>query len=114
LGWTVERSATVGADIEAIYDHLFAAQLSFGALPARAHTTCAARIDQIETLIGTLALAPFQGVRDDSILPGLRHVTKRRAILYFRPDVERSVVEVLAVFFGGQDHTKRILARKLG
>lgn len=113
MGWTVERSAAVGADIEAIYEHLLTALLTFGEPADRAHARCAARIDQIESQIDALALAPFQGVRDDAVLPDLRHVTKDRAILYFRPDPGRQVVEVLAIFYGGQDHTRRMLARML-
>lgn len=113
MGWTVERSAAVGADIEAIYDHLLAALLTFGEPADRAHARCAARTDQIGSQIDDLALTPFQGVRDDTILPDLRHVTKDRAILYFRPDPDRKVVEVLTIFYGGQDHTRRMLARML-
>jgi plasmid stabilization system protein ParE len=113
LDWTVKRAAGVGADLEAIYDHLLAALLDFGEPASKAHARCSARIDEIEASIDALAQAPFQGVRDDDVLPGLRHVTKDRAILYFRPDPDRQVIELLAVFHGGQDHTRRMLARML-
>ncbi len=33
-------------------------------------------------------------------MPGLRRVTKDRAVFYFTVDEERRVVRVLAVFFG--------------
>mgnify|MGYP000320574355 CR=1 FL=1 len=113
MDWTVERAAGVGADLEAIYDHLLATLLDFGEAAGKSHARCSARIDEIEAIIDALAKAPFQGVRDDALLPGLRHVTKDRAILYFKPDADRQIIEVLAVFHGGQDHTRRMLARML-
>ena len=44
-------------------------------------------------------------------MPGLRTVTKDRAIFYFLVDEE---VRVLAVFFGGQAHQRAMLRRVLG
>ncbi len=43
--------------------------------------------------------------------PGLRHVTKGRAIFYFFIDEATKSVHGLAVFFGGQDHHQHMLAR---
>jgi plasmid stabilization system protein ParE len=113
LGWTVERSAEVVSDLAAIFDHLLASRLAFGEPPHRAYAGCRERIDRIEDEIDRLALAPFQGVRDDAVSPGLRHVTKDQAIIYFEPIEALRVIRVLAVFFGGQDHTRRMLARML-
>ena len=111
--WTVERAATVGADLEAIYDHLLASMLAFGEPVDRAHAKCAARIDQIESDIDSLANVPHQGVRDPALSPNLRHVTKDRAILYFELHDARKVVYVLAIFYGGQDHMRQMLIRML-
>lgn len=113
MGWTVERSAEVVSDLAAIFDHLLASRLAFGEPPHRAYAGCSTRIDSIDDETDRLVLAPFQGVRDDSISPGLRHVTKEQAIIYFVPDGARQVISVLAVFYGGQDHTRRMLARML-
>jgi plasmid stabilization system protein ParE len=50
----------------------------------------------------------------DDILPGLRHVTLGRAVIWFDVIEDKSNVRILAVFFGGQDHIRRMLARLLG
>ena len=58
-----------------------------------------------------LGRAPHQGTLRPELLPGLRGVTKDRAVFYFATDDEAEVVRVLAVFFGGQDHQRRMLLR---
>jgi plasmid stabilization system protein ParE len=58
-----------------------------------------------------LGRAPFLGTLREDIMPGLRRVTKNSAIYYFRTDEARECVDVLAVFFGGQDHQRRMLMR---
>ena len=45
--------------------------------------------------------------------PGLRHLAIGRAIYWFDVDDGRETVRVLAVFFGGQDHVRHMLARLL-
>ena len=62
----------------------------------------------------SLGEAPHQGTLRADLLPGLRSVTKDRAIFYFDIDDDRRTVRILAVFFGGQDHTRRMLMRLLG
>jgi plasmid stabilization system protein ParE len=51
-------------------------------------------------------------LRED-LRPGLRQVTKHRAVFYFTVDEAAERVRVLAVFFGGQDHLGLML-RRLG
>ena len=60
-----------------------------------------------------LAAAPHRGTLHDDLLPGLRHVTLGRAVVWFDIVEETREVRVLAVFFGGQDHQRRMLARLL-
>jgi plasmid stabilization system protein ParE len=48
------------------------------------------------------------------LAPGLRSVTKDRAVFYFTFDDDARIVCVLAVFFGGQDHQRAMLRRLLG
>lgn len=43
--------------------------------------------------------------------PGLRNVTKERAVFYFTVDGEARPVCVLAVFFGGREHQSEMLKR---
>lgn len=60
-----------------------------------------------------LGRTPHQGTLRPELAPGLRSVTKDRAIFYFDVDDDRRVVRVLAVFFGGQDHQRLMLKRLL-
>jgi plasmid stabilization system protein ParE len=46
-------------------------------------------------------------------MPNLRHVTIDQAIYWFLVDEDALIVRVLAIFFGGQDHIRRMLARLL-
>jgi len=47
------------------------------------------------------------------LLPGLRHLALDRAVYWFRPRAEQRDIKVLAVFFGGQDHQRRMSVRLL-
>lgn len=113
MSWRVERAEAVTLDLEAILDFLIDAALDFGEAPEGAFDSAAARILQIETAIAGLPAAPHQGTRLPDLGPGIRSVTKGRAILYFDLDEERQVLRLLAVFFGGQDHRRRMLLRRL-
>ncbi|MBV0892772.1 type II toxin-antitoxin system RelE/ParE family toxin [Paracoccus sp. Z118] len=114
MAWTVERSAEADLDLALIFDFLLAAALDFGEQTDRAYDQAARRVRAIENAIFALGDAPHQGTLDHDLLPGLRRVTKERAILYFDIDEDAQVVRVLAVFFGGQDHRRRMLIRLLG
>jgi plasmid stabilization system protein ParE len=61
----------------------------------------------------SLGEKPHQGTLRPELLPGLRSVTKQRAIFYFIVDEPKRQVRVLAVFFGGQDHQRQMLRRLL-
>jgi plasmid stabilization system protein ParE len=54
---------------------------------------------------------PHQETLRPDLLPGLRSVTKQRAIFYFDVDDHLRLVRVLAIFFGGQDHQRAMLQR---
>ena len=60
-----------------------------------------------------LARLPHRGTTHDHVLPGLRHVTFGQVIVWFQVDDDAQTVRVLAVFFGGQDHTRKMLTRLL-
>lgn len=55
--------------------------------------------------------APHRGERHEDILPGLRHLTINRAIYWFEVNPRDETVRILAVFFGGQDHVRHMLAK---
>ena len=60
-----------------------------------------------------LATAPFRAECYGDLLPGLRHLALDRAVTWFRPRSEQRDIQVLAVFFGEQDHRRRMLVRFL-
>jgi len=47
------------------------------------------------------------------VLPTVRHVAIDRAIYWFDVDEAERKLRILAVFFGGQDHVRRMLLRLL-
>ena len=101
-------------DLAAIFDFLIESYQAFGEDPEIAVERAADRVRGIEAAMLSLGDAPDQGTLRPELLPGLRTVTKRRAIFYFDVDDDRRVVRVLAVFFGAQDHQRRMLMRLLG
>jgi plasmid stabilization system protein ParE len=70
----------------------------------------------VEAIIASaerLAVAPFRGESHEDLLPGLKHVAFDQAVLWFQTDSRLQQVRVLAVFFGGQHHQRRMLLRLL-
>ena len=107
----VVRSADSDRDLGLILDHLIEAYIALGDPLTDALDRAAARLHAIEADMEALAHAPYQGTLLPSVAPGLRQVTKNRAIFYFDLDEERQVLRVLAIFFGGQDHLRQYLPR---
>ncbi|WP_417473666.1 type II toxin-antitoxin system RelE/ParE family toxin [Leisingera sp.] len=113
MAYKVVAAADVARDLDAIFDFLFDAALSFGEDPQTALDRASARIQAIESAMEDLAKAPFQGTLRPELGAGLRSVTKGRAIFYFDLAEEEELLRVLAVFFGGQDHQRKMLLRLL-
>ena len=113
MAFKVVRSTQVDYDLDLIHEHLFGSYVELGDSRRDAFNRADARIEKIETDLEALAQSPFQGTLSPEVEAGLRHVTKNRAIFYFRVDEERQVISVLAVFFGGQDHGRHI-SKRLG
>ena len=114
MAWTIEFSEDAERDFELIFDHLFESYVGFGAAPADAFELAAARLEEIRAACEGIAKAPRQGTLREGIAPGLRNVTIDRAIFWFDLDEARQTVRILAVFCGGQDHIRHMLARLLG
>lgn len=112
--FAVRFSERADRDLEAIFDHVEASLLSFGESPEDAFSVANIRVAAIKLAGQRLGRAPFQGSLRNDLLPGLRQVKKDRAIIYFAVDEANRVVNVLAIFFGGQDHQRRMLRRVLG
>ena len=113
MQFSIEFSADAERDFELIFDHLFESYRSFGESTEEALTHAARRIDSIRQSANTLGALPHRGTLHEDLLPGLRHVSINRAIYWFQVLEAEQNVRVLAVFFGGQDHVRHMLARLL-
>lgn len=111
MQYRVERSADTDRDLAAIFDFLLKSYIEFGDERSEALERAAARIEGIEAEMLALGATPHQGTLRADLLPGLRSVTKQRAIFYFDVDDDLRLVRVLAIFFGGQDHQRAMLQR---
>jgi plasmid stabilization system protein ParE len=114
MRFRVVRTATAARDQDAIFGFLFESYAKLGDSPESAFQRAAERVVAIDAEMDKLGRTPHQGTLRPEIRPGLRSVTKDRAIFYFELDDEKCEVRVLAVFFGGQDHQRAMLLRVLG
>ncbi|MBK8457354.1 MAG: type II toxin-antitoxin system RelE/ParE family toxin [Phyllobacteriaceae bacterium] len=112
--FTVVRSAAAGRDLDRVLDHLIDAHVGFGDLAEDAQRRAERHLEAIHEAMERLGQAPFQGTLRSDLLPGIRQVTKDKAIYYFTVDEPNERINVLAIFFGGQDHQRRMLTRLLG
>ena len=108
----VEFAEDALRDLDLIFDHLAESYRGFGEAPDEAFAHAARRIRAILEAAGRIAHAPHRGTGHDELAPGIRHVTLDRAVYYFQVADEGSV-RVLALFFGGQDHERRMRLRIL-
>ena len=113
MTYRVEIAADATHDLIAIFDFLVESYIEFGEHPDDAMDRAERRIDQIKGHLRSLGTTPKQGTPRPEIRSGLRNVTKDRAVVYFDVDDDKNLVRVLAVFFGGQDHQRRMILRAL-
>ncbi len=111
--WTVVFAEDAINDLVLITEYLTQAYCSYGEPLAEANRHAQLRIESIIAKAERLAIAPLRGEPRDDLLPGLRHLALDRAVYWFRPRAEQRDIQVLAVFFGGQDHQRRMLVRLL-
>ena len=111
--WRVGFAADAINDLRLISEHLIQAYQGFGESPEEASRHAAARIDAIISAAERLAPAPLHGESHDALLPGLHHLALDRAVYWFRPQPQLRESQLLAVFFGGQDHQRHMLVRLL-
>ncbi|EXL01351.1 type II toxin-antitoxin system RelE/ParE family toxin [Aquamicrobium defluvii] len=114
MAFRIERSEAATDDLELIFDFLITAGLDFGEDRETAFEHASNRVGEIERAMGRIADAPFQGTLRPELGAGIRNVTKHRAVIYFEVLEDKSLIRVLAIFFSGQDHQNRMLARMLG
>jgi len=111
MAFRLEFSVQAERDFELIFDHLLNSYISFGESVESAIEHAQARVLEIRATADRILAAPHRGERHDDILPGLRHLTIHRAIYWFDVNEENKTIRILAVFFGGQDHVRRMLTR---
>lgn len=111
--WSLVFAADAVTDLQLIRDHLITAYQGFGEPPEDASRHADQRVEAIITAAERLGTAPLRGESHDELLPGLRHLALDRAISWFRVLPEQGLIQVLAVFFGGQDHQRHMLVRLL-
>ena len=111
--WTVEFAEAAECDFELIFDHLLQSYQEFGDDFDTACKRAERRIGYIQSSARDLAKIPFQGTLRPDILTGLRFVRHEKAVFWFVAQEDREVVQILAVFFGSQDHIRHMLARLL-
>ena len=113
MAFRLEFAAEAERDFGLIFDHLLRSYLDFGESPQSAFGHAESRIAEIRASAERILTAPHRGERHDDILPGVRHLAIGRAIYWFDVGEPRETVRVLAVFFGGQDHVRYMMARLL-
>ena len=114
MPYRIEFAEASERDLELIFDHLFESYLSFGESTGQALEHAGQRIMGIRAAAERLALFPERGAARDDILPCLRFMVIERAIYWYDVDERARKIRVLAIFFGGQDHIRRMLIRLLG
>jgi len=114
MTFRIEFSDEASRDLGLIFDHLFESYLGFGESLDAALDHAESRIRGIRAEAERLGTAPHRGSAHDDLLPGLRHLTLNRAIYWFEVQEENRHIRVLAIFFGGQDHSRHMLVRLLG
>lgn len=111
--WPVEFAEDALQDFELIYGYFTQAYQDFGDSADDAKKRAQDRIDEIYGSAISLGDVPFQGTLREDVLPGLRFVRNNNAVFWFVSEKERETVQVLAVFFGGQNHIRHMLVRLL-
>lgn len=109
--WTVEFAAAAERDFELIFDHLVQVYIDFGDDIDVAFERAEQRLHAIQSFDLDLAKIPYQGTLRSDIQEGLRFVQHDKALFWFMVYEDRQVVQVLAIFFGGQDHIRHMLSR---
>jgi len=114
MPWKIEVSIAAERDLELLFYHLADNFVAFGENRTRAAEQALRRVQTIRDAAARIASAPHRGEAHDDLLPGLRHLTLDRAVYWFLVEEEQSRVRVLAIFYGGQDHQRKMLLRLLG
>jgi plasmid stabilization system protein ParE len=111
VAFRIEFAADAERELDLTLDQLVASYEAFGESPAEAFGHGVRRVRAIRRAADGLAAAPYRGTLHAGWRAGLRHVMIDGAVYWFVVDEDATVVRILAVFFGGQDHERRMLIR---
>ncbi len=109
--YRVRRAADVTRDLDLIEEHLAHVYQALGDDAETATERAATRIVTALNYMRTFESHPHRGTEHPDIRPGLRTVTSRNVVFYFEIDEPLVEVRILAVFFGGANHSQQILDR---
>jgi toxin ParE1/3/4 len=98
-------------DFALIEDFLFRTYRDLGDDPKEACDRAAVRVRAARAYMRIFEKNPHRGTEHPEIRPGVRTVTKEKFIFYFEIDETKFEVMIFAVFFGGEDHRRRIIDR---
>ena len=113
MNYRIERQEAVESDLVSISDFLLRSFEAFGHSTEEAEAMVAERLEGFLHALQGLAKAPYRGPLRPEMGSGIRNVTMDRFIVYFDVNEDMRVVRILAIFYGGQDHMRRMLARML-
>ncbi len=105
MAYDVRRSVACRADLASIFDRRVAVRQGLGEDVERATR----RLLAIEDASDALGAAPHQGTLWPEVMDGLRWVAKHRAALCFTLEDDAGRIDILTVFFGGEEYKRRIL-----
>jgi plasmid stabilization system protein ParE len=111
--YAVEFAAEVERDFELIFDFLEESYRNFGESAEDTIAHAVRRVEMIRATAARIGSRPHRGTLHPEMMADLRHVTIDQAIYWFFVDEDALTVRVLAIFFGGQDHVRQMLARLL-
>lgn len=111
MAFEIRFSAAAERDFELIFNFLFDNYTAFGESAADAIDHAERRVQAIRAEIEGLTRTPHIGTLHPEIMPGLRHVTLGRTIVWFDIREPDATIRILALYFGGQDHLQQMLAR---
>jgi len=113
MPWTFEVSEAAERDLDLIFHHLAGSFGDFGMDRPAAAEQALGRVLSIRDNIDRLGVEPRRGEAHSDLLPGLRHLTIDKAVYWFVVDEVRKSIQVLAIFYGGQEHRRHMLRRLL-
>ncbi len=113
MRWTIEYSSEAERDFELILDHLDESYRALGEERRAAFERAVLRLGALRAAVDRLGQTPFIGTLRPDIYPGLRFLRRDGAAVWFLPLEERRAILVLALFFGGQEHIRRMMTRLL-